>query len=230
MLRTALLIARKDIRLIILGGSGLIQALMLGLLLIFVFSLAQDIGEVISPRAAATIFWLASTFCLVLAGNMCHGLESVNNARAGLLLSPVPVQGIWLGKALAILVILLLAQLCFLPASVAFLRQQVYGAGATLGGLLLIDFGLAALASLLGALVQGRSARESLLSVILFPLLVPALLAGISFGEAAFTPAFIGAGGAASQQGEWLGLTLAFDAIFLAAGLVLFPFMYTDED
>ena len=228
MLRTALLIAHKDIRLIILGGSGLIQALMLGLLLIFVFSLAQDVGEVITPRAAATIFWLASTFCLVLAGNMCHGLESVNNARAGLLLSPAPVQGIWLGKALAILVILLLAQLCFFPASVAFLRQQVYAAAAvTLGGLLLIDVGLAALASLLGALVQGRSARESLLSVILFPLLVPALLAGISFGEAMFTPV---SDAASTHQSEWLGLTLAFDAIFLAAGLVLFPFMYTDED
>jgi heme exporter protein B len=225
MLRTALLIAHKDVKLLVLNCAGLVQNLVLGLLLIFVFSLAQDVGDAISPRAAATIFWLASAFCLVLAGNMCHGLENTNNARTTLLLSPAPEQGIWLGKALSILVILLLAQICFLPASIAFLRQYVHGPILeNLLGLLLIDLGLAALASLLGALAQGHTARESLLSIILFPLIVPVLLAGISFGEAVLSP---GTSGAFPQ---WLRITLAFDAIFVAAGMVLFPFMYTDEE
>ena len=225
MLKAALLIAAKDVRLIVLGGSGLVQSLVFGLLLIFVFSLAQDVGEAISPRSAATVFWLASAFCLVLAGNMCHGLESANQTRAGLLLAPAPVQAVWLGKGLSIMCLLLLAQLCFLPATAAFLQQHLFGAGLkALGGVILIDLGLAALASLLGALAQGRSARESLISVLLFPLIVPVLLAGIGLGEQAFSPL------ATSDGNDWLVLVLAFDAVFLAAGLVLFPFIYTDED
>ncbi len=225
MLRAAWLIAAKDLRLVVLSGPGLVQSLVFGLLLIFVFSLAQDVGETISPRAAATVFWLASAFCLVLGGSMCHALENANQTRTELLLAPIPAQAIWLGKGVGILGILLLAQAFFLPASVAFLRQHLFGAGpAALGGLVLIDLGLAALASLLGALVQGRSARESLISVLLFPLIVPLLLAGISFGEQAFSP------GPVAGEGGWLGLVLAFDAIFLAAGLVLFPSLYTDED
>lgn len=226
MLRAAWLIARKDVRLLASGGSGFVQPLVFGLLLLFVLSLAQGVGERTSPRTAATIFWLASIFCLVLSANASHGLEAHNATRAGLLLAPIPVQSIWLGKGLSILLMLLLAQLCFFPASIAFLRQHFFGSWAWTGGsILLIDLGLAGLASLLGALAQGGSAKESLISLLLFPLSIPVLLAGINFGELAFSP-----GLAPDGVWDWLGLIAAFDAIFLATGLLLFPFIYTDED
>ena len=225
MLNAALLIARKDLRLIVCGGAGIVQTLLLGLLLIFVFSLAQQPGDVIPPQTAATIFWLASAFCLVLAGTMSHSLEEAGDVRLGLLLAPVPVQAIWLGKALGMLAILLLAQAVFLPAVVAFLRQTPYQASlSSLAALLLIDLGLAAAGSLLGALAQSRSARESLLSILLFPLILPLLLAGIRCGETLFSPADAG------PLTDWLALAAAFDAVFLAAGLVLFPYVSTCED
>ena len=53
MLRLTLAVARKDLSLTLARGSGLIQALLLGLLLLFVFSLSQGIGERMSPQAAA---------------------------------------------------------------------------------------------------------------------------------------------------------------------------------
>ena len=53
MLRLTLAVARKDLALTLARGSGLIQALLLGLLLLFVFSLSQGIGERMSPQAAA---------------------------------------------------------------------------------------------------------------------------------------------------------------------------------
>ena len=73
-------------------GSGLIQALLLGLLLLFVFSLSQGIGERMSPQAAAAVFWLSSAFCQVLIFNQLYALEEANNARLGLLLCPAPIQ------------------------------------------------------------------------------------------------------------------------------------------
>ena len=151
-----------------------------GLLLIFVFSLSRETGETMSGQGAATIFWLSSAFCQVLSFNMLYGLEEANGSRAGLLLLPAPVQSVLLGKAAAGLCIILTAQLLFLPAAIVFLGQSL-GDGWPLAllALLLTDVGMASLGSLLGALSQGQAARESLLSIVLFPLIIPILLAGI---------------------------------------------------
>ncbi len=225
MLRLTLAVARKDLALTLARGSGLIQALLLGLLLLFVFSLSQGIGERMSPQAAAAVFWLRSAFCQVLIFNQLYALEEVNNARLGLLLCPAPIQGVWLGKALAGLLLLLLAQIVFLPASVIFLGQDIGGPLLPgLAALLLVDLGMCALGSLLGALAQGQAARESLLSIVLFPLLTPLLLSGIGVGAQTL--------GAASPDGPggWLGVACAFDAVFLGAGLLLFGFIYTGDE
>lgn len=225
MLNSALTIATKDLRLVLARGTGLVQALLLGLLLIFVFSLSQQIGETMSAQAAAAIFWLASAFCQVLIFNTLFTLEEQNGARLGLLLAPVPVQGVWLGKAVAGLCLLLCAQIIFLPATIVFLGQSISGYWITgIGILLLVDIGIVLLGALLGALSQGQAAKESLLSLILFPLLIPILLAGIRIGAAAFTNT------APEDIENWFGIAGAFDAMFASAGLLLFGFVYSGEE
>lgn len=228
MLSQALRIALKDCRLVLVRGGGLVQALLLGLVLIFVFSLAQTPGETTGPRTAAVIFWLASAFCQVLIFTMLYALEETNQCRTGLLLCPAPVQAVWLGKALAGGLILLAAQALLLPALIIFLAQNLGPlALAGWGMLVLADVGMAALGSLLGALSQGQSARESLLSLILFPLLVPLLLAGIQVSALALTPAPTALDSACLSS--WFGLAAAFDAIFCGVGLCLFPFLFSEN-
>lgn len=226
MLKSAVLIAQKDIRLILFRGGAFAQALLLGLLLVFVFSLSLPPGQTAAPQAAAAIFWLSSAFCVVLTYNMLYSLEEITQARAGLLLMPAAVQAVWLGKALAGLLVLLAAQVVFFPAIVVFLAQTVHGDVLSfLLILLLVDLGLAGLGSLLGALAPGPAsggARESLLSVIIFPLLIPLLLAGIASGSAIFSPATL-------AGTRWLGLAAAWDAVFLGAALLLFPFVFGDD-
>ncbi|MFR0873866.1 MAG: heme exporter protein CcmB [Bilophila wadsworthia] len=160
-------------------GAGLVQALLLGLLLIFVFSLSRETGETMSGQGAATIFWLSSAFCQVLSFNMLYGLEEANGSRAGLLLLPTPVQSVLLGKAAAGLCIILAAQFLFLPATIVFLGQSL-GDGWPLAllALVLTDIGMASLGSLLGALSQGQAARVAAVHRA-FPLIIPILLAGI---------------------------------------------------
>ncbi len=228
MLRPALVIASKDLGLVVRRGAGLIQALLLGLLLIFVFSLSREAGQTLTPQAAAAIFWLASCFSQVLLFNALYGLEEANGARLGLLLSPAPPHAVWLGKGLAGLVLLLASQAVFVPAAIVFLGQAPsLVPGVLLPGaaaLLAVDLGLVVLGSLLGAMAQGQAAAESLLSVVLFPLLVPVLLAGIKLGSGVL------AGVMPEGYQSWLALSAAFDAIFAAAGLLLFPFVYSPEE
>ena len=208
MISFALTVARKDLLLTFTRGSGLVQGLLLGLLLLFVFSLSQGVGERMSPQGAGAVFWLGSTFCQVLIFNTLYALEEANGARLGLLLAPAPIQAVWLGKALAGLLLLLVAQMFFLPAAVVFLSQEIGALWPVgLGTLLLVDVGMCALGSLLGALSQGGAARESLLSIVLFPLLVPLLLAGIGVAAQVF--------GAPAPDGpaSWIGLAAAFDGM-----------------
>jgi heme exporter protein B len=225
MMRLALAMALKDVRLTLFRSAGLVQALLLGLLLVFMFSLSQKAGERVSAQTAATIFWLASSFCQVLVFNAVYAYEETAGQRLGLLLAPAPAAAVWLGKAMAGFVLVFLSQLVFLPATAVFLAQEPSRCLAEgLAMLVLADAGLAALGSLLGALAQGQAARESLLSLLVFPLLVPLLLAAISVFAAVFGDA------APDGVGSWLGFAGAFDAIFLGAGLLLFRFIYTGEE
>lgn len=225
MLRACLAIAAKDLRLSFGRGSGLVQAMLLGLLLVFVFSLSLQPGQRMSPQGAASIFWMASAFCQVLIFSTLYANEEVNGQRQGLILAPVPVQSVWLGKAVTGLCLLFTSQMLFLPATVVFLGQTVsehWPLG--LGILLLADMGIAASGSLLGALSQGQSARESLLSIVLFPLLVPLFLCGIRIGTIVFS------GVPDDGWHSWFGIALAFDAIFASAALLLFPAVYSADE
>ena len=225
MLKASLVMAAKDLRLSFGRGSGLVQALLLGLLLVFVFSLSLLPGQRMSPQGAASIFWMASAFCQVLIFSTLYANEEVNGQRQGLVLAPVPVQSVWLGKAFAGLCLLLSAQALFLPATVVFLGQGISGHWPLgLAMTALADLGIVAVGSLLGALSQGQSARESLLSIVLFPLLVPLFLCGIRIGSAVFS------GSLDDGFASWFGIALAFDAIFMAAALVLFPAVYSAEE
>ncbi|MFW6235363.1 MAG: heme exporter protein CcmB [Desulfovibrionales bacterium] len=224
MVARTLTIAGKDLRLVVSGGSGLVQAVLLGLLLIFLFSLAAPVGVKIEPQSAAAVFWLSSAFSLVLIFNSLYGIEEADDTRLALIIAPIPVQSVLLGKIVAGFCLLLLSQIVFVPAVIVFLGQDLAGSGFMgLGMILLADVGLTVLGGLLGALAQGENSRDALLSIILFPLLIPVLLAGIRVGGEVLSG--VHTRGASS----WLMLTLAFDAIFSGAALVLFPFVYRGD-
>ena len=98
MLKCALALCGKDLKLTFSRGAGLMQALLLGLLLVFLFSLSLNAGDKLSPQAAAAMFWLASAFCQVLIFNMLYAVEETAQARLGLLLLPSPPPGMaWQG-------------------------------------------------------------------------------------------------------------------------------------
>ncbi|MBR4741844.1 MAG: heme exporter protein CcmB [Desulfovibrio sp.] len=223
MFRIGLAFIRKDILLLLGRGSALCQALLLGLVVIFVFSLGQSVGEKLSPQGAATVFWLSSLFCQVLLATQLFAIEEVNQTKIPLLMLPIPTQVIWLSKTITALMTLLLAQLLFLPATLIFLGQTGdNNFGHAFLGLLLVDLGLCSLSTLLGALAQGQGQKESLLSLLLFPLLTPLLLAGISIFAH-----FLGEPNA--EIATWFAIASAFDALFLGAGCLLFPSIYSGD-
>jgi len=113
---------------------------------------------------------------------------------------------------------------CELPFDRDTIRLDLAMA-ATAGFVLAVDVGLAALGSFMGALSAGKSARESILTVVFFPLVIPVLLAGIKLLEGVM---LVNPGD--FDWPGWLGMALSFAAVFCAASLALFPFIYTGEE
>lgn len=223
MIRAALAILRKDSRILASRGGVLSQSLALGLLLIFIFSMAAAPGENPAPRENATIFWIGSAFVAVIVFNQLYYLEEETGARGALLLCAAPIQSVWLGKVMAGFLLLLAVQAIFLPAIVVFLAQSRVAPWPGALAVPLTDAGLATLAGLMSAASCGSAARDSLLSVILFPLLIPPLMAGINLCAASF-------GADCESVDSWLALICAYDAVFAAASLLLFGFLYGGDE
>lgn len=224
MIASSLAIARKDLRLAFAGGQGPVQAVLLGLLLVFIFSLSAAPGEHFSPQQAMAIFWLCSSFAVVLTFSLLFRFEEENDTATALLLSPLPIQGLWLGKTMAGFALLLLCQVFFFPAALVFLGLDPGGnPGGLLAMVIAVDAGLCILGGLIGAMGHGQGAKDALLTIIVFPLQIPLLLGGIRIGVGLMQ------GGALGAQGEWFGLVLAFDAVFAGAALFLFPHVFRGE-
>ncbi len=224
MLKFSFLLVNKDLRLLLFRNGGVIQAMLLGLLLIFIFSLSAAPGEKASPESAATIFWLGSVFCQILIFTRIYALEETNTSKDALLLLPLPVQGIWLGKAIAGGVLLFLSQSLFIPAAIVFLNLQFEAPyWPAIASLAITDIGICALGSLLGAISLGNSGRESLFSILFFPLLIPLLLSGIGLGS-------ISLGSGQEEAMQWTIIGASFDLLFCGAGLLLFGFIYQEGE
>jgi len=224
VIRSCLAVMGKDLRLAFAGGQGPVQAVLLGLLLVFIFSLSAAPGERFSAQQAMAIFWLCSSFAVVLIFSLLFRFEEENDTATALLLSPMPVQGLWLGKTLAGLALLLLCQVFFFPAALVFLGLDPGGSPAGLALMVLgVDAGLCILGGLIGAMGHGQGAKDALMTIIVFPLQVPLLLGGIRIGVGLMQ------GQALAGVGDWFGLVLAFDAVFAGAALFLFPHVFRGE-
>lgn len=244
MFKNALLIAGKDLRLCLArgrfcpGGPVLLQALILALLIIFMFSLVplMSLSESTSdrpldPALAAILFWMSSLAAQTVIFQHLYGLERIGSIRSLLRVAPIAPQAVWLGKTLAGITLLVLIQIIILPVLVLLLRQKVgLDWQVALFGFVLADVGLATLGALLGAFpaaMPGASSRRSLLPAILsLPLLVPLLLAAAQLFQGAFIPDIAIF---APNALPWLGLLAAFDALTIGVALVLFPYVFTEE-
>ncbi len=214
MLRATAAVVGKDMRLVAAAGAHLAQPVLLGLLLVFGLSLSAAPGERFQVQDAMAIFWLASVFASILQNATLFRLEEENGVMEALLLSPLPPQSLWLAKVATGVVLLALSQAVLLPATVVFLGVPL-ASWEFVPLVVVVDVGLCFLGALLGALGQG--ARDALLTVVLFPLEMPLILAGIRGGTLVL--------GGEPGGGDWLALGAACDAVFLGIALVLFPFV-----
>ena len=168
-----------------LARSALWQVVPFALLVLVLLAFAIGPDEAALRHAAPGIFWVALLFSTVLAIQRSVAVESGEGTRDGLRLSGIDPAGIFLGKAAAVGLQLLVLQLV-LWAGVTFLFDvRVHVVWLAVTASLLATVGLACAGVLYGALSAGLRVRDTLLPLLVLPVLAPVLLAGSKVWQAA---------------------------------------------
>jgi heme exporter protein B len=219
--RHTLAMAGKDLRVEVRGRYALGAVLPFAATILIAFGLSLGPGRTLLTETAPGLLWLAVLFASVLSFRQAYETETEDDALLGLVLSPFDRAAIFLGKALAVTV-----ELLVLEVLVVVLVAGLFGLGigaqplALAGAFVLGTIGLSAIGSLFGVLTESPRAREAIFPLLVLPLATPVLVAGVK-ATALATSNQAGAG-------SWLGLLVAFDVVFLAAGTLVFDHLLED--
>lgn len=217
MLRDALLVAGKDLRIELRSRIALQQVVPFGVLVIVLFAFALDPDRGVLTRAAPGLFWVAVLFSALLAVQRSQAVEGADGVRDALRLSGLDPAGVFLGKAAAVAVQLLVLEVVLATGVVLLYDVQVVGLGTLIGTAVAATAGLAAAGSLYGALAAGLRVRETLLPLLLLPVVAPVLIAATRASESALTGTSFEV-----SSGDWLGLLAVFAVLYTAFGLLAY--------
>jgi heme exporter protein CcmB len=191
-------------------------------LLIFSFAVVQE-GR--TPAGAGEgILWATMTLAGTLALGRTFERERQAETLRALLLSPAPRAAIYVGKLLGIVLTLAAVELVVVPLVVLFFGTPVFRRpGWTLAILVAGIVGFSAVGTLFAAMLVRARSRDVLLPVVLYPTIVPVLIAGVRGTSTATSLVFDDA-----VAGFWLALLVAFDVVFLTLALWTFEPLMAD--
>lgn len=206
-LRKVWAVAAKDIRAELRAKEVASTMIVFGLLAVMIFGLAFDLRVPRSEMVVPGILWVIVLFAGVLGLHRSFGAEVDRDTLAGLLLAPVEPSAIYFGKLLSNLLYLFLLELCVLPVLLVMFDVNLFQPLILLG-LFLGTIGYAEVGTFFAALTANSRARESMLPVLLLPVMVPVFMAGVSL------TAGILDGRPVSALVPWLAILAVFDGIF----------------
>lgn len=215
MWRDALLVAGKDLRIELRSRVALWQVLPFAVLVLVLFGFALGPGPHALRTAAPGLYWLAVLFSTVLATQRSFAIESGDGTRDGLRLSGIDPAGVFLGKAAAVAAQLLAVQVVLGAGVVVLFGVRFEAWWLALVASLVATVGLAAAGVLYGALSAGLRVRETLLPLLVLPIVAPVLIAGSRAWQGALS-------GAVASGADWLKILGPFAAVYLAVGVVLY--------
>lgn len=203
----AFAIVAKDVRLEIRKVESLATMAVFAGLVVLIFAFVGDPTPTDLARLGPGALWAAVLFAGALGFERWFAEEERNAALQGLLLTPVDRELLFVSKWAGATLFLLALETLLVPAAAILYHLDLGGAWGRFALLLtVVTVGYAALGTFFAAVAARTTASQLLLPVLLFPLSVPLLLAGIEGGQALAS----GSG----DYDDWLGLALAFDVIF----------------
>jgi heme exporter protein B len=210
----------KDLRIEYRTRQAFLTTLFFGVLILIIFNFAFDPGSKSIQDAAPGILWVSLLFPGIIQLNRSFQVERENGTFYGLILSPTDRGILFLGKFLANWIFLLVLDLLILGSFVIF-----YNITITIEILwmlvLLVLVGLvyASVGTLFAAMISDIRIRDVLLSILLFPILVPVVIAAVNATRELLV----------LNQIEffytWVKLLIGSDVIFVASSYLVFEYI-----
>ena len=223
-LRTAWLVLRKDFAIEARSWEVLTTTLFFATacVLVFAFAFVRE-GRAVED-AAAGILWIAIAFSGTLALGRTFERERYGDTLRALLLAPAARPALYVGKLLGMLALLGTAEL-FLVPMVAFLFQASLFSRPLLLAALLAGgtLGFSAVGTLFAAMLVRARSRDVLLPILLYPITIPVIIAGVRG-----TAALVAATPDEAAATMWIGILATFDVVFVTLALWTFEPLMTE--
>jgi len=185
------------------------------LLVIIIFIFSVDLSIVKANEVGPGVLWVAFLFAGTMGLNRSFMLEKENGCLEGLILTPADRTAIYFGKLISNLIFLLVMEIFILPLFMVFFNVDLI---SFLGPLLIVIFlgtlGFCAIGTLLSSLASNLKTREIMLPILLYPLIVPVVIAVVKMTGQVLDGQSLG------TMMNWVGLTLAFDIIFIGVSIL----------
>lgn len=214
--RSTLSIAAKDLRSEIRTKEAFNASLSFSVVILVLFSFAFDPTSEQMQSISGGLLWLVFSFASALSLNRSFARELQNDCLDALISSPVPVAAIFLGKTLANYALLMLVEVAALAVFALFydthFTQQLWAIGLVIA---LGTWGMTIIGTMFSALTVNLRMREVMLPTLVYPLLIPALMAAMTLTTELMSGTPLG-----GDNMIWLRVLVGFDFIYTALAMV----------
>jgi heme exporter protein B len=192
--------------------------LVFALLVVLIFNFALELDRSAREAATSGVLWVTFSFAGTLGLTRSMAMEKDRGCLDGLLLAPVDRSALYFGKMLGNMAFMIMVEAIVLPVY-SFLYAINLFAPGFLAVVLLGSIGYVAVGTLLAAMAVQARTRDILLPILLFPVMIPLLLAVVRASNAFLQ------GLGSSEILPWLRILIATDLIYLAVAFMVFDFV-----
>lgn len=221
-LAASLAIARKDLRTEFRTKESLNASASFALVILVIFSFAFNLERDEFYAISGGLLWLVYSFAGAMIVNRAFSRELPNDCLDVLITSPAPGWAIFLGKAIAAFVLLLIVEAISLPVFGLFYNIQWWNQAGSLAMIILLaTWGMTIVGAAFSAVIVNVRLRELMLPVLLYPILIPLLIAAMGGTTALMNGEAVTAG----DNFGYLRQLIVFDAIYTALALYMIEFI-----
>jgi heme exporter protein B len=218
------LVTRKDLLIEVRSREILYTTLFFAVscVLVFAFSFVRE-GRALED-AAAGILWIAIAFSGTLALGRAFERERQSETLRALLMAPIARPALYVGKLVGILLLLGAVEAIVVPLIALMFQAPLFREPLLMFGLLAAGtIGFAAVGTLFAAMLVRARSRDVLLPVLLYPITVPVIIAGVR-GTSALLQVDVDI----PMARAWLSMLVFFDVVFVTLALWTFEPVMTE--
>jgi len=210
-------IAMKDLRAELRTKEAINASLAFALMILLLFSYTFDPEQEMMRQVSGGLLWIVFAFAGTLTLNRSFARELPNDCLDALIAAPIPGSALFLGKCFASFVLVLAVELVSLPVFGIFYRVHWTEQFPMLFLVLLLGtWALTVIGTIFSALTVNIKLREVMLPMLIYPILMPALMAAMRLTTLLVTGQPI-----PEDDMAWLKMLIGFDVMFTAISLAL---------